>query len=166
MAARGVVDGRLCAMIDTSFGGHDTGAESASMLSASKTPPGALAGLHVLVVDDDQDAREVLRQILSHAGALVTTAADGESALAILKNVAADVVISDLSMPRRDGRWLIRNLRALGGRQGKVPAIAVTAYRETELETDALAAGFDVYLEKPLDFRRLIETILRVVKPA
>ena len=166
MAARGVVDGRLCAMIDTSFGGHDAGAESASPLSAGKTPPGALAGLHVLVVDDDQDTREVLRQLLTHAGALVTTAADGESALAILKNVAADVVISDLSMPRRDGRWLIRNLRALGGRQGKVPAIAVTAYRETELETDALAAGFDVYLEKPLDFRRLVETILRVVKPA
>ena len=153
-------------MIDTSFGGHDAGAESVSSLSAGKPAPGALAGLHVLVVDDDQDTREMLRQILTHAGALVTTAADGESALVILQNVAADVVISDLSMPRHDGRWLIRNVRALGGRQGKVPAIAVTAYRETEFETDALAAGFDVYLEKPLDFRRLIETILRVVKQA
>ena len=153
-------------MIDTSFGEPDAGGESASPLSGSKEAAGALRGLHVLVVDDDQDTREVLRQLLSHAGALVTTAADSESALVILKNVAADVVISDLSMPRHDGRWLIRNVRALGGRQGKVPAIAVTAYRETELETDALAAGFDVYLEKPLDFRRLIETILRVVKQA
>jgi CheY-like chemotaxis protein len=153
-------------MIDTSFGEPDAGGESASPLSGSKEAAGALRGLHVLVVDDDRDTREMLRQVLTHAGALVTTAADGESALVILKNVAADVVISDLSMPRRDGRWLIRNLRALGGRQGKVPAIAVTAYRETELETDALAAGFDVYLEKPLDFRRLIETILRVVKQA
>ena len=153
-------------MIDTSFGEPDAGGESASPLSGSKEAAGALRGLHVLVVDDDQDTREVLRQLLSHAGALVTTAADSESALVILKNVAADVVISDLSMPRHDGRWLIRNVRALGGRQGKVPAIAVTAYRETELETDALAAGFDVYLEKPLDLRRLIETILRVVKQA
>jgi CheY-like chemotaxis protein len=153
-------------MIDTSFGEPAAGGESASPLSGSKEAAGALRGLHVLVVDDDRDTREMLRQVLTHAGALVTTAADGESALVILKNVAADVVISDLSMPRRDGRWLIRNLRALGGRQGKVPAIAVTAYRETELETDALAAGFDVYLEKPLDFRRLIETILRVVKQA
>ena len=153
-------------MIDTSFGGHDAGAESVSPLSPGKPAPGALAGLHVLVVDDDQDTREMLRQILTHAGALVTTAADGESALVILRNVAADVVISDLSMPRHDGRWVARNLRALGGRQGKVPAIAITAYRETQFETDALAAGFDVYLEKPLDFRRLIETILRVVKQA
>jgi CheY-like chemotaxis protein len=153
-------------MIDTSFGRPDTGAEDVSPLSTGKAAPGALAGLHVLVVDDDQDTREVLRQLLTHAGALVTAAADSESALVILNHVAADVVISDLSMPRRDGRWLIRNLRALDGRQGKVPAIAVTAYRETELETDAIAAGFDVYLEKPLDLRRLIETILRLVKQA
>jgi CheY-like chemotaxis protein len=78
--------------------------------------------------------------------------------------VCADVVISDLSMPRHDGRWLIRNLRAMGGRQATLPAIAITAYRETEAESEALRAGFDAYLEKPLDFRRLIETILRVVK--
>ncbi len=153
-------------MIDTSFGEPDAGDESVSPRAAGKPAAGGLAGLHVLVVDDDEDTREMLRQILTHAGALVTTAADGESALVILQNVAADVVISDLSMPRHDGRWLIRNVRALGGRQGKVPAIAVTAYRETEFETDALAAGFDVYLEKPLDLRRLIETILRVVKQA
>ena len=153
-------------MIESSFGEPDTGAESVSPLSESKNPAGALRGLHVLVVDDDQDTREMLRQTLTHAGALVTTAADGESALVILTNVAADVVISDLSMPRHDGRWVARNLRALGGRQGKVPAIAITAYRETQFETDALAAGFDVYVEKPLDFGRLIETILRVVKQA
>jgi CheY-like chemotaxis protein len=153
-------------MIDTSFGEPDANAESVSSLGAGKEAAGALRGLHVLVVDDDRDTREMLRQVLTHAGALVTTAADGESALVILKNVAADVVISDLSMPRRDGRWLIRNVRALEGRQGKVPAIAITAYRETEFETDALAAGFDVYVEKPLDFRRLIAIILRVVKQA
>ena len=66
-------------------------------------------------------------------------------------------------MPRRDGRWVVRNLRALEGRQGKVPAIAITAYRETQLEAEALAAGFGAYLEKPLDFRRFIDTILRLV---
>jgi CheY-like chemotaxis protein len=153
-------------MIDTSFGAADEGADNVSPLSPGKPAPGALARLHILVVDDDEDTREMLRQILSHAGALVTTAPDGESALVILRNVAADVVISDLSMPRHDGRWVARNLRALEGRQGKVPAIAITAYRETQFETDAIAAGFDVYLEKPLDFRRLIETILRVVKQA
>jgi CheY-like chemotaxis protein len=153
-------------VIDTSFGEPDAGAESASSRPSNKPAGGALAGLHILVVDDDRDTREMLRQILAHAGALATTAAEGESALTILRNVSADVVISDLFMPRHDGRWVVRNLRALGGAQGKIPAIAVTAYRETELESDAIAAGFDVYLEKPLDFRRLIDTILRVVKQA
>jgi CheY-like chemotaxis protein len=166
MAARGHGDGRLGRVIDTSFGEPEAGEESVSPLSASKGPSGALHGLHVLVVDDDGDTREMLRQFLTHAGALVTTAANAKDALTILKNVAADVVISDLSMPLHDGRWLVQNLRALGGRQGKVPAIAVTAYRETQIEAEALAAGFDVYLEKPLDLRRLIATIQRAVRQA
>ena len=153
-------------MIDTSFGESDADGQSIGPLSSGKEPGGALRGLHVLVVDDNEDTREVLRQLLTHCGALVTTAADGEGALAILRNVSADVVISDLSMPRRDGHWVIRNLRALDGASGKVPAIAVTAYRETQVEADAIAAGFDAYLEKPLDFRRLIDTILRVTRPA
>jgi CheY-like chemotaxis protein len=153
-------------VIDVSFGDSDRDEENVAPLSPSKDPRGALRGLHILVVDDDGDTREMLRQILTHAGALVTTAPGGEAALGILQNVFADVVISDLSMPRRDGRWVVRNLRALGGEQGTVPAIAVTAYRETQLETDALAAGFDAYLEKPLDFRRLIDTIQRVVRQA
>ena len=67
-------------------------------------------------------------------------------------------------MPRHDGEWVIRNLRALAGRQGKIPAIAITAYRESEPEFTALAAGFDVYLEKPLDFRRLIDTVVEVTR--
>src|SRR5262249_47621833 len=114
--------------------------------------------------DDNRDTREMLRQLLTHAGALVTIVADGEHAVAVLENVAADVLISDLSMPRRDGQWVIRSLRALDGRPARVPAIAVTAYRESETEGAALAAGFNAYLEKPLDFRRLIETILRLTR--
>lgn len=130
----------------------------------TKTPL-PLRGLHVLVVDDNRDTREMLRQLLTHVGALVTTAPDGEGALGILRTVISDVLISDLSMPLRDGHWLIRNVRAMGGRHATLPAIAITAYRETESESEALGGGFDAYLEKPLDFRRLIETILRVVQP-
>ena len=147
-----------------SFGDPGRDEENVVPSHADKDPRDALRGLHVLVVDDDEDTREMLRQILTHAGALVSTAAGGEAALGILRNVAADVVISDLSMPRHDGHWVVRNLRALDGRQGKVPAIAVTAYRETQHEAEALAAGFDAYLEKPLDFRQLIDTIRRVVR--
>src|SRR5262245_33668715 len=142
-------------MIDTSFGDPDAAGENVPPRSPSKEPAGMLRGLHVLVVDDNEDTREMLRQLLAYAGALVTTTPDGEGALAILRNVSADVVISDLSMPRRDGHWVVRNLRALDGSAGKIPAIAVTAYRETQVAADAIAAGFDAYLEKPLDFHRL-----------
>jgi CheY-like chemotaxis protein len=149
-------------MSDVSSGGPELEGGSASPFGRTKGPQQALRGLHVLVVDDNHDAREMLRQLLTHTGALVTTVAAGDDVLVVLRNVLADVIISDLSMPGHDGRWVIRNVRALGGRQATLPAIAITAYRETEAESDALHAGFDAYLEKPLDFRRLIETILRV----
>lgn len=151
-------------MSDVTSGGPDDAGGSPSPRGGDKGPHGALRGLHVLVVDDDHDTREMLRQLLTHAGALVTTVDSGDRALVALQNVLADVLVSDLAMPRYDGRWLIRSIRALGGRQAVIPAIAITAYRETEAESDALNAGFDAYLEKPLDFRRLIETILRVTR--
>jgi CheY-like chemotaxis protein len=149
-------------MRDASGGGPEATGGSASPLGGAKGPPGALRGLHVLVVDDNRDTREMLRQLLTHSGALVTTVATGDGALIVLRNVHADVIISDLSMPRHDGHWVIRNIRSLGDPHAIIPAIAITAYRETAIESDALHAGFDAYLEKPLDFRHLIETILRV----
>ena len=150
-------------MSETGFGAPDDAGGNVSPGAGTKGPQ-VLQGLHVLVVDDNRDTREMLRQLLAYTGALVTTAVDAEGALAVLRTVLADVVISDLSMPRHDGYWVIRSLRAMGGREATLPAIAITAYRETQAEAEALRAGFDAYLEKPLDFRRLIETILSVVK--
>jgi CheY-like chemotaxis protein len=123
-----------------------------------------LRGLHILVVDDNRDTRDMLQQLLTYTGALVSTVGDAEAALAFLQTVLADVVISDLSMPQHDGQWMVRSLRALGGHHAMIPAIAITAYRETQAESEALGAGFDAYLEKPIDFRRLVETILRTVE--
>lgn len=162
--ARGRADGTLVSdMSDTTFGSSPGSDERTWTLPADKRPPGPLRGLHILVVDDNRDTREMLRQILTHAGALVTIVGDGADAVAVVRNISADVVISDLAMPVHDGQWVIQNVRALGGRAGRIPAIAVTAYRESETEAAALAAGFDAYLEKPFDFPRLIETILRLV---
>jgi CheY-like chemotaxis protein len=138
--------------------------ETTSGGEGAKQPPPPLRGLHVLVVDDNRDTREMLQQLLTYTGALVSTVGDAEAALAFLQTALADVVISDLSMPQYDGRWMVRSLRALGGRHATIPAIAITAYRETQAEAAALDAGFDAYLEKPLDFRRLVETILRTVE--
>jgi CheY-like chemotaxis protein len=150
-------------MSDVTSGEADAPGGTAASVHDTKGPAGALRGLHVLVVDDNRDTREMLRQLLTHSGALVTTVEGGAAALAVLRSVLADVIVSDLSMPRHDGQWLIRTIRVRGGRHATIPAIAITAYRETEVEADALAAGFDAYLEKPLDFRRLIETIQGVV---
>jgi CheY-like chemotaxis protein len=152
-------------MSDASSGRPVSGHNDVTPLSETKRPLGPLRGLHVLVVDDNRDTREMLQQLLTHSGAVVTTVGSGDDAVAVLRSVLADVIISDLSMPNRDGRWVIRTIRAEGGKQATIPAIAITAYRETEAEAEALGAGFDAYLEKPLDFRRLIETIRSVVPP-
>jgi CheY-like chemotaxis protein len=152
-------------MSDESSGGPAPGADGSPPLAETKRPLGPLRGLHVLVVDDNRDTREMLRQLLTYSGAVVTTVGSGDDAVAVLRSVLADVIVSDLSMPNRDGRWVIQTIRSEGGKQAAIPAIAITAYRETEGEAEALDAGFDAYLEKPLDFRRLIETILRVARP-
>jgi CheY-like chemotaxis protein len=118
-----------------------------------------LAGLHVLVVDDNEDSREVLSRVLVFMGAIVTTVAGADAALDVVRTITPNVIVSDLSMPDRDGYWLVGMLRAaLPG----VPAIAITAYRESQPEDRAYAAGFKVYLEKPLDFRHLVTAILRL----
>jgi CheY-like chemotaxis protein len=123
-----------------------------------------LAGLHVLVVDDDGDARAIYRILLEHAGALVTTAASARAALRVLRHVRPDVIVADLAMPKQNGNWLIRQLRALQSRKGgDIPALAVTAYDVTYGETESLRSGFQEYLVKPVGIRELAETIERVI---
>ena len=112
-------------------------------------PLGELAGVHVLVVEDTDDSREMLRVALEHCGALVTTAASATEAKGILENLRPHVLVSDIAMPD-DGLELIREVKAIAEKKGiHIPAIAVTAYegRRDEL----LAEGFAELVEKPLD---------------
>lgn len=126
-----------------------------------------LAGLHVLVVDDNRDARNIYRILLEHAGALVTTVSSASTALRMLRHVRPDVIVSDLAMPQRNGNWLIRQLRGLTTTKGgDIPALAVTAYDGTFAESEALRSGFQEYLVKPVGIRQLCETIERVVAAA
>ncbi|HEU5323251.1 MAG TPA: response regulator, partial [Methylomirabilota bacterium] len=74
-------------------------------------PTDALVGVHVLVVDDDDDARQLVRTVLEYCGALVSTAATARQALHILERVTPDALLSDIAMPGEDGYWLIRELR-------------------------------------------------------
>jgi CheY-like chemotaxis protein len=92
-------------------------------------PTDALLGVHVLVVDDDDDARQLLRTILRYCRALVTVTASAREALTVLARVTPDALVGDIAMPEEDGYWLIRELRALSpARGGAIPAIALTAH--------------------------------------
>lgn len=106
-----------------------------------------LAGVHVLVVEDTDDSREMLRIALEYCGALVTTAASATEAKRILENVRPHVLVSDIAMPD-NGLELIREVQTVAGTKGlRIPAIATAYHRREEL----LAAGFAELVEKPLN---------------
>ena len=110
---------------------------------------GDLAGVHVLIVEDTDDSREVLRVVLEYCGALVTTAESAEKAKRILATLRPHVLVTDISMPD-DGLELIREVRTVAETKGvRIPAIAITAYQGRREEL--LAEGFVELLEKPLD---------------
>jgi CheY-like chemotaxis protein len=111
-----------------------------------------LAGLRVVVVDDERDARDLFTTLLSASGAAVTSTASTEEAMERLAAGPADVLVADLAMPDQDGFALIRRVRRLEHERGThVRAIAVTALAGAEDRRRAMAAGFDVHLAKPVD---------------
>lgn len=119
-----------------------------------------LAGRHVLVLEDDADTREVITAMLEQSGAVVTAAATVAAALSELERATPDVLLSDLSLPERDGYDFIRSVRALDpARGGSIPAIALTAYASTGYRERVMAAGFQRYLAKPIDLAELVAEI-------
>ncbi len=127
--------------------------------AARPSLPGApgLRARRVLVVDDEPDARELIRAILESGGASVDTAASAEEAFAALRASPPDVLVSDVGMPREDGYSLIKRVRALSIEQGgRTPAVALTAYARAEDRARALAAGFDHHVTKPVEPQELL----------
>src|SRR4051812_29517859 len=109
-----------------------------------------LDGLHVLLVEDHDDAREVMRMALTMYGARVSVAAGAVQALVLLEERnRVDCIVSDISMPGHDGMWLMAQLRARDGDR-PIPAVAVTARVTREDRRAILAAGFQVHLPKPV----------------
>ena len=132
-----------------------------------RSPAEALSGVHVLVVDDDRDARELIRTVLTYAGALVTLSASAREALALLERLTPDVLVSDIEMPGENGYWLIREAQAhRGGRGDAIGAIAITAYGDAHGPERTLTAGFDVHLRKPLDPWELCRVIAALSRRA
>ncbi|HEU4406959.1 MAG TPA: ATP-binding protein [Polyangiaceae bacterium] len=123
------------------------------------SPPG-LAGLRVLVVDDDADARALAASVLAGCGAAVRTAASAADALAEVRRERPDVVVSDVGMPGEDGYAFVRRLRALPpGEGGATPAAALTAYASATDRRAALAAGFQMHVAKPVEPADLLATV-------
>jgi signal transduction histidine kinase/ActR/RegA family two-component response regulator len=131
--------------------------------STALAPPGAAAplrGVQLLLVDDDQDALDMLSLLLGEAGASVRTATSAAEALALLRWIRPDVLVSDLAMPDEDGYSLIRSLRTVERQSGRrTPAVALTAYVRVQDRARAVDAGFDVFVEKPVDPDELVSVI-------
>ena len=125
-----------------------------------------LAGVHVLVVEDDAAARELLVGLLRVAGADTRAAASSGEALEMLGRWRADLVLSDLGMRCDEGYVLIRAVRALPAeRGGCVPAAALTVATEPQARSRAAAAGYDAQLAKPVEPVALLATVARLVQP-
>jgi CheY-like chemotaxis protein len=128
-------------------------------------PTDALRGVHVLVVDDDGDSRILLKTVLEYCGALVTVVASAEQAMRTLRRVTPDILVADIAMPRRDGYWLIQQVRALPRDQGSgMPAVAITAHGDEHGPQRTLAAGFDSHVRKPIDPWELCHALSALVR--
>jgi CheY-like chemotaxis protein len=122
--------------------------------------PESLVGIRLLVVDDDEETLELFAAALGACGAEVSTATSATEALRVLETRGADVVVSDIAMPGGDGYWLVREIRRMGDeRLSRVPVVAVTAYGREHSPARALAAGFALHLQKPVDPEVLCRTV-------
>jgi PAS domain S-box-containing protein len=135
--------------------------EKANEQSAINNPQSViLEGLRVLVVDDEQDARALIQAVLETQGAEVVAAGSAREALAAFETFKPDVLVSDIGMPDEDGYALIRQVRARGpARGGGIPAAAVSAYVGEDNRRQALAAGFQLHVAKPVDPAELIAVV-------
>ena len=119
-------------------------------------PVGSLVGRHLLVVEDDKDARDVFCAMLDYEGAMVLGTASAEEALTILKTVRPHAIITDIVLPGRDGFWLLEQLRN-SRRMQMMPVVAVTAVAGRE---EILDAGFDAYVAKPVRPEGVADAVL------
>ncbi|HEX2645312.1 MAG TPA: ATP-binding protein [Thermoanaerobaculia bacterium] len=132
--------------------------------SVSFDCPPSLAGVRVLAVDDDADARYLLTNVLEKCGAKVRTCSSVREALAALEEEMPDILISDIGMPEESGYDLIKEFRAREAERGqRVPAVALTAYARVEDRLQALMAGYNMHVPKPVEPTELVVVIASLV---
>ncbi|MBV8909773.1 MAG: response regulator [Gammaproteobacteria bacterium] len=125
-----------------------------------------LMGVRLLVVEDLDDTRALVVRLLSDAGAEVRDASTVQEALDIVAQYRPDVLVSDIGMPGTDGYELIRALRSRGYSAERLPAVALTAFARTEDRSDALEAGYQIHLTKPLNADVLIAAVINLSNSA
>ena len=119
-----------------------------------------LPGIHILIVEDNEDSRYLLTDVLEYCGALVTSVSSAEEARALLARVRPDLIVSDLAMPGMDGYAFLRSVRAMDP-EGKrrIPAIAITAFSEDYDVRKAHEVGFDAYVRKPINLTSFCDLV-------
>jgi CheY-like chemotaxis protein len=131
--------------------------------SHEPVPIPGLGGIRVLVVDDEPDARELIRNVLEAHGATVKQAGSGAEALERLQGDSADVVISDIGMPDMDGYQFMRRLRAAEAKGSRLPALALTAFARPDDRKQAILAGYHAHLAKPFDMAEFVIVVAGLV---
>jgi signal transduction histidine kinase len=126
-------------------------------------PVGRLSNIRILVVEDDEDARDLLATVLTQQGAKVSQAGNATEALARVAQSVPDVLLSDIGLPGEDGYDLIRAIRERGYTPEALPAIALTAYSRREDQRLALQAGFQAHVAKPVEPAILVAAVADAV---
>ncbi|BAZ31267.1 multi-sensor hybrid histidine kinase [Cylindrospermum sp. NIES-4074] len=123
-----------------------------------------LTGIHVLVVEDDDDTRYFQTFVLEQAGASVTAVASADEALQALAESQPDILLSDIGMPHTDGYTLMRQIKAFqAGQEKQIPAIALTAYAGEFNQQLAIESGFQKHMSKPVDAEELVRAIITLI---
>ena len=136
---------------------HDDFALTPPPSATNSIPCPDLLGFHVLVVDDEADARILIQRILTKCKATVTTAASAAEGLQAVKQHHPDMILSDIGMPVEDGYEFLAKLRQLSDAEGgDTPAVALTAFARSEDRRRALMAGFQMHLPKPVEPAELL----------
>jgi len=145
------------AIVESNRVAHAHGRDADFEDAAERPPPmPELDGARILVVDDEVDARELVRAVLENQGAKITTAGSAEEALAVLRTTTPDLLISDIGMPGTDGHNLIRTLRGREPRNQRLPALALTAFARPDDRKKAMLAGYQAHLAKPFDIGEFV----------
>jgi CheY-like chemotaxis protein len=123
---------------------------------------GKAEGATVLLVEDTEDNRQMMRKLLEISGYQVVEAINGKEAVEVATRVRPQIILMDLSLPLIDGLAATRRIRSLPG-MSKVPIVAVSAHDSADFHHEALEAGCDAYITKPIDYPQLEDTVNRLL---